>query len=288
MVAIKHILFPVDFSDRSTAAIPFVTAMATRFGSKVTVISAVQPFYYGGMGDPGLLVMVDTDALIAELKTRLAGMVAKEFAQLKVEQFAELGEPAEAITSFADNHAVDLIMMPTHGYGPFRTLLLGSVAAKVLHDAKCPVWTAAHGTELPSPDHLNPRRILCAVESAPKSMALLQWAADFGKTTDASLRMIHVVPGIESWPESLMNQEFERDMKAEARAQIAKMQESAGVDATLCVESGHVADAVRAEALRHNADLIVIGRGVLQETLGRLRSNAYGIIRQAPCPVLSL
>ena len=42
MVAIKHILFPVDFSDRSTAAIPFVTAMATRFGSKVTLISAVR------------------------------------------------------------------------------------------------------------------------------------------------------------------------------------------------------------------------------------------------------
>ena len=288
MVAIKHILFPVDFSDRSTAAIPFVTAMAARFGSKVTLISAVQPFYYAGMGDPGLLVMVDTDALIAELKTRLDGMVAKEFAQFKVEQFAELGEPAEAITSFADKHAVDLIMMPTHGYGPFRTLLLGSVAAKVLHDAKCPVWTAAHGTELPSPNHINPRSILCAVEAAPKSIALLQWAAEFAKSTGASLRLIHVVPSIESWPASQMNQEFERDMKAEARAQIAKMQESAGVDAPLCVEAGHVADAVRDEALRHGADLVVIGRGVLQETLGRLRSNAYAIIRQAPCPVLSV
>jgi len=34
--------------------------------------------------------------------------------------------------------------------------------------------------------------------------------------------------------------------------------------------------------------LIVIGRGVLQGTLGRLRTHAYGIIRNAPCPVISV
>ena len=63
MVAIKHVLFPVDFSDRCTAAAPFVQAMANRFGAKVTVISVAQPFYYSGLGDPGLLVMADTEAL---------------------------------------------------------------------------------------------------------------------------------------------------------------------------------------------------------------------------------
>jgi nucleotide-binding universal stress UspA family protein len=39
--------------------------------------------------------------------------------------------------------------------------------------------------------------------------------------------------------------------------------------------------------LHHNADLVVIGRGKLQEALGRLRTNAYAIIRQSPCPVVS-
>ena len=35
-------------------------------------------------------------------------------------------------------------------------------------------------------------------------------------------------------------------------------------------------------------DLILIGRGMLHETMGRLRTHAYGIIRHAPCPVLSV
>jgi hypothetical protein len=40
--------------------------------------------------------------------------------------------------------------------------------------------------------------------------------------------------------------------------------------------------------MRHGADLVVIGRGVLNGTLGRLRTHAYGIIRQSPSPVLSV
>src|SRR5207245_2957797 len=55
-----------------------------------------------------------------------------------------LGDPAAEITHYAEKNQVDLIMMPTHGYGRFRNMLLGSVTAKVLHDAHCPIWTAAH------------------------------------------------------------------------------------------------------------------------------------------------
>ena len=62
----------------------------------------------------------------------------------------------------------------------------------------------------------------------------------------------------------------------------------AGVNAPACVTLGDVAGAVREEAIRHAADLVVIGRGSIHERLGRLRTHAYGIIRQAPCPVISV
>jgi nucleotide-binding universal stress UspA family protein len=40
--------------------------------------------------------------------------------------------------------------------------------------------------------------------------------------------------------------------------------------------------------LGHSADLVVMGRGRATRTLGRLRSNVYSIIRDAPCPVISV
>ena len=65
------------------------------------------------------------------------------------------------------------------------------------------------------------------------------------------------------------------------------LQKDAGTDVEVCIESGRVSSVVRRAALRHNADLVVIGRGKLQKPLGRLRTSAYAIIRESPCPVLS-
>jgi hypothetical protein len=45
---------------------------------------------------------------------------------------------------------------------------------------------------------------------------------------------------------------------------------------------------VHQAALGHSADIVVIGRGVIQKPLGRLRTGAYEIIREAPCPVISV
>jgi nucleotide-binding universal stress UspA family protein len=234
------------------------------------------------------MIAVDPEDLRSDLQDRLDGVLVKEFAHLPVQRIAELGDPAEVITQFAHSEGVDLIMMPTHGYGPFRRLLLGSVTAKVLHDAQCPVWTGAHMEKPPMQQHLAWRSVLCAVDGTPKSTPVMEWAAQFSKEAGAALRLVHAVPGTEAWPERHFDVEFENDLRKTARERIESLQRSVGIKAPLCIATGEVAETARDEARRHGADLIVIGRGVLDETLGRLRTHAYGIIRQAPCPVVSV
>ena len=288
MLNIKHILFPLDFSSRCCGAVPHVEAFAKRFGAKLTLISVAQPVFAAGMGDPGGPVIIDTDEMLDELRVRLDSALVKEFAQFQVNRVADLGDPSAAIVNFAKQNGVDMIMMPTHGYGPFRSLLLGSVTAKVLHDAEVPVWTAAHMEDPPFHQHLPVRAIVCAVDGTPNSVPLMKWAARMSKDMGATLRLVHVIPGIEGWPSRQADRQFEEDMRLESRKSIEEMQRSAEVEAPLCVAVGNVAEGVREEARRHGADLIVIGRGVLHETLGRLRTHAYGIIRHSPCPVISV
>ena len=48
------------------------------------------------------------------------------------------------------------------------------------------------------------------------------------------------------------------------------------------------AKVICAAAARVQADALVIGRGSAAGLFGRLRTNAYAIIRQAPCPVVSV
>jgi len=288
MTGIKHILFPIDFSDRCCAAAPFVEAMASRYEAKVTLISVAQPIYYTGMGDPGGPIVIGTDTMLTDLNERLESAFTREFAHLQVSRIAEIGDPAQAITRFARSGAVDLIMMPTHGYGPFRRLLLGSVTAKVLHDSECPIWTAAHVEERPCRDHLACRNILCGVDGTPASVPLIEWAAALAGDLGASLRFVHVITGAERSSLHSFDPGHDNDLREAAEKAIQKLQDEAKVNAPLCVVAGNVAEGVQEEARRHDADLVVIGRGTLHEALGRLRAHSYGIIRQSPCPVLSV
>ena len=288
MLAIKNILFPIDFSERCCGSAPFVRAMAQQFGARITLMGVVAPFWQAASGDLSGVLVVDMDELKRDLEARLKDAFVKEFAGLTVDRVAEIGDPAETITRYAHTQGSDLIMMPTHGYGPFRSLLLGSVTAKVLHDSQCPVWTATHMEEPPAMQHLAGRNILCAVDATPKSSPLMEWASEYAKLTGAALRLVHVISGIQGWPDRQLDREFEETLRIQARETIEKLQNAVGVKAPLCVAVGEVAGAVREEAERHNSDLIVIGRGLLHETMGRLRTHSYGIIRHAPCPVLSV
>ena len=281
MSPITHILFPFDFSDRCCHAVPFVGAAANRFGAKITVINVVQPLGDAGMGGPAT---VDPGEVTRELKAKLNSLLTKEFQYLRIERVVECGDPAQAIIDFAQSSDVDLLMMPIHGYGSIRTFLLGSVAAKVLHDAQCPVWTAVHLDEPPGRDHVACRKILCAVGGTPKDISLIDWAARLARHTGATLRLVHVVPGMERWPAGQFDRSCEEEMN-EAQQTIENLLNTGGINARLCVATGDVGEGVCGEARRYYADLVVIGRGMLQETVGR---HAYGIIGQSPCPVLSV
>jgi nucleotide-binding universal stress UspA family protein len=285
MPTIKHIVFPIDFSDRCAVAVPFVADMARRHNAKITLISIAHPFYAGGLAGASI---VDPQVVLDSVKADLASTFVKEFDGLPVTRVAELGDPVQEIVDFVHDNNVDLVMMPTHGYGPFRQLLLGSVTSKVLHDVKCPVWTTAHTGAVPDLEHLALRKIVCAVDTHPASASLMRCAANIAKDFGSTLRLVHAIPGIEAWPEIPMDQDFEERIRENARSSILELEKAAGIDVPVCIGTGTVPDVVREEALQHGADLVIIGRGALQETLGRLRTHSYGIIRHSPCPVLSI
>ena len=58
--------------------------------------------------------------------------------------------------------------------------------------------------------------------------------------------------------------------------------------AEIDVEGGRVSKVVRSAAEDRKSDLLVIGRAPTSGLPGRLRTNSYAIIREAPCPVISV
>jgi len=286
---IDRILFPVDFSDQSRSAAPFVRAMACRFHSEVVMLNVLElpPVWYGAGDGAVWLPPFDADELREEARTSLAGYLEAEFAGIRVSRVLDEGDAARQIVCQSKGQKSDLIMMPTHGYGPYRSLLLGSVTAKVLHDAECPVWTGVHTTEFTShiPQHFS--RILCAVERDQKDVRVIRWAMELGRKADAEVRLIHVIPG-DPQTHEFTDRVFLEQLFQGARNAFDAIQSEAGSKLDILLRLGKPAQVVHEQALSQEADLIVVGRGVIQKALGRLRSTAYAIIREAPCPVISV
>jgi nucleotide-binding universal stress UspA family protein len=286
MPTIKHILFPYDFSEQCREAAPFVRDLAARFDASVTIMSVIPPVWDVAPVGTTAVAGMDAAGWTREIEARLALVQREALAHLRVTRIADSGDPALRIVHAADTRAVDLIMMPTHGTGLFRSLLPGSVTSKVLHDARCPVWTAAHAEQQKA--RSLPQTIVCALDGTPGTPPLLRWAADFTARMGARLRLLHVVGPVTDWPSLGREQALQDLVREGAREKIEAMRLAAGVDAPLRVVVGEVVSAVAEDARQEGADAILIGRGLASATLGRLRTHAFGIIQRSPCPVLSV
>jgi nucleotide-binding universal stress UspA family protein len=285
MPTIRHILFPLDFSAAGMAAVPYLRALANQFHAKVTVLSVVPPAW---VSPPGLIpppAGSNPVALQEALQEHLDKLTIDGL-ELPPARLTALGDPALKIAEFTRDNAVDLVMLPTHGHGLFRGLLLGSITSKVLHDVHCPVWTAAHAEKQHAPPL--PGKILCALDGSEKSAALAKWAFEFSRQVGASLQFLHVVRTISDWLSFESEQALQEELRAESRGRIEASLKSAGLDLPLRVAVGEIVQTIAEDARQEGADLIVLGRGAMHETLGRLRTHAHGIIQRSPCPVLSV
>lgn len=283
----NHILFPVDFSAQCVAIRPSVLSIAHQLGARLTLLHVLQPFpsWYGAMG-ANYTTPLDVAKLKEDLRQRLitfAGDTCQSMECVVLEN-----DPASGIVSFAAANDVDLIMMPTHGYGVFRRLLLGSVTAKVLHDANCAVWTSAHAREIPASDHPSVKHVVCAVDLEAASLPLIRYSEKLAEATGAKVRLAHAVTIVPDPAKSNMNLDFRLSLLHSGREEVARLQETAGTSFTVDVEEGTPAHVVSESARHFQADLVIVGRGKIQGRFGGFRTNAYAIIRESPCPVLSI
>jgi nucleotide-binding universal stress UspA family protein len=282
-----NILFPVEFSQRDEAAATFVLSMAQRYRSRVLLFHVLQPPppIYAGMGAV-YPEAFDYEGATEDLKIDLGKFAAAQLPKIDVECVVEVGDPARTISQYACSNGVDLIAMPTHGYGMFRRALLGSVTAKVLHDSVLPVWTSAHAPEPSHRAHPQPRRILCAVDLKPESRHTLEVAIALATDAGATLGVVYV-PADTASPDAA-EQRLQDLLIEAARADKVEVLETPRIAARPEGGASDVAEGVRDLAARNRADLVVIGRGAIRTGLGRLYAHSYDIIRESPCPVLSV
>lgn len=148
MIAIRNILVATDFSQSSATALGYGREMARRFGAVLHVmhvvddISARVSVASGLPYDLGRAQM----ELEAYANEQLTGAITEEDRrELTIELVQRTSSsPAYAISTYAREAGIDLIITGTHGRGTVAHLFMGSVAERVIRTAPCPVLTVRH------------------------------------------------------------------------------------------------------------------------------------------------
>jgi nucleotide-binding universal stress UspA family protein len=149
MIRLKNVLVATDFSEPSDAALQYGRGLARTFDGTLKVLHVAD--HVCTMYGPATYALA-----IPDLQREIETAVQRQVEGLLTEEdrtalhgraviVTAVGK-AEAIVSYAQQHAIDVIVMGTHGRGAWGHLFMGSVADCVVRTAACPVLTVHQPT----------------------------------------------------------------------------------------------------------------------------------------------
>ena len=134
-------LIAVDGSEPARRAIEAAARLARQMSSaEVVLLNVADSMVFYGELPPFDFEAVERaqrlhqDKLLAEAQAHASACGLQ-----KITALSAVGLAAQEIVRLADERGVDQIVMGTHGRGAVGSLLLSSVAQRVLHQAKMPV-----------------------------------------------------------------------------------------------------------------------------------------------------
>lgn len=141
---LKHVLVPLDGSKLAEAALEHALNIIEP-KAQITLVSAIEApelpvyGYYPVTTAPDYQEV--KDKLLPYARHYLDG-IAEDLRQkdFSVRTAAEMGDPAQVITEYAEKYQADAIVMSTHGRSGLSRWLFGSVTNKVLSAKPCPVY----------------------------------------------------------------------------------------------------------------------------------------------------
>jgi nucleotide-binding universal stress UspA family protein len=291
------ILVPLDGSEIAEQALPVAASMARRTGAPLHLVSVHEPVPLVGMPPGYPVVALDLEHEIhANLTAYLESVAAVARANLPTSVLTSVltGGAATGLCEYAASHAVNLVVMTTHGRGGPSRWWLGSVADRMLRRLDMPVLLL-HPREVPQPTEFH--RLVLALDGHGEEPVIEAAIALGGRAPGTRYVLtrvvepkIPVVSRLAARPGHLPP-DWDQRRETEARTYLCRLTDrlhAAGLDATSQILVGRgvaaqvleLADAVRADCIVAGTH----GAGGMERML--LGSVADKIVRGAKVPVL--
>jgi nucleotide-binding universal stress UspA family protein len=282
-IVLKNILFAADFEALTNRALQFAVVLADRYGAKLYAAHVIPQVAYA-YAHPESIEQILKEAydyagyelnqIVGPLKHRGCAC----------EALLADGDPGEVITTLAESHEADLIVVGTGSRRGLGKLLLGSVAEEVIREAPCPVLTV--GPHVTTDSSAGFQSIVCAADFSPGSAQAAEFAASLAHEYSAHLTLVHVVEGMLKAAPHLAIELSQKRLR-----QLLPSDPELQHEAEVLVEMGRVAERILSVASDLSADLIAMGTrgvGTFAQTASHFGSIAHKVISLAECPVLTV
>jgi nucleotide-binding universal stress UspA family protein len=158
MIVLKNILVATDFGEASDAALTYGRDLARSYASRLHVLHVADDLMVRFANEASMAVLPDVQKQFEDVaRERVRALVTEEDTatlDARPAVITSIGI-AETIVQYAKDHAIDLIVMGTHGRRALAHVFMGSVAERVVRTAPCPVLTVRHPErEFVAPDAL--------------------------------------------------------------------------------------------------------------------------------------
>jgi nucleotide-binding universal stress UspA family protein len=141
MVVLKQLLVATDFSGPSAVALEYGREFARSYGGTLHVLHVVLNVMVQYSPEVGITSPLLQENFEAEARQELDALITIDDRRtMKVVPVVESSvNVADGIVDYARRHAIDLIIVGTHGRSAFKQFVMGSAAERVVRTAPCPV-----------------------------------------------------------------------------------------------------------------------------------------------------
>jgi nucleotide-binding universal stress UspA family protein len=134
------IVVPLDGSDNAEQALPWATALARRRAATLLLVSVVEiPMEFGAWSVARAPMMdEEINRWMAESEAYLH-RVGSALGDVPFSVAVKLGGASVEVAAIIQDLDDPMVVMSSHGRTGARRILMGSVATRIVHDARCPV-----------------------------------------------------------------------------------------------------------------------------------------------------
>ncbi|MCB0016151.1 MAG: universal stress protein [Anaerolineales bacterium] len=189
-MSFKKILLPLYGSELAERALIPALALAEAMSAELVLLRVAIPLPLNL--DPSLYARV-VRVRRNEVKEYLRAIRFRfSFANINIETKVVVGQAARAITKFANDTEIDLIVMSSLGHSGIKRWIYGSVANEVLNTANCAKAIIHPHVEI---DSFALKRVLVPLDGSQMAEQAVKLARALAEAAQADLYLLNVVSG---------------------------------------------------------------------------------------------